>query len=48
MKPFAALPNLVRLSLDAVLRMRIMDPVLFYPWIRDEFFPDPGSKGNVF
>jgi hypothetical protein len=24
------------------------DPVLFYPRIRDEFFPDPGSKEYVF
>jgi hypothetical protein len=22
---------------------RIRDPVLFTPWIRDKFFPDPGS-----
>jgi hypothetical protein len=23
--------------------LRIRDPVLFYSWIRDECFPDPGS-----
>jgi hypothetical protein len=30
-------------SLAAVLRIRIQDPVLFHLWIRDEFFPYPGS-----
>jgi hypothetical protein len=29
--------------LRAVLRIRIQDPLLFTPGIRDEFFPDPGS-----
>jgi hypothetical protein len=24
------------------------EPVLFYPWIRDEICPDPGSRGQVF
>jgi hypothetical protein len=29
---------------------RVADPVLFTPWIRDEFFPDPGVKffGEIF
>jgi hypothetical protein len=26
---------------EAVLRIRFRDPVLFDPWIRNKFFPDP-------
>jgi hypothetical protein len=29
---------------ESVLRIRVQDPVLFYPWIRDEFFPYPRSR----
>ncbi len=31
-------------KVSAVLRIRIRDRVLFDPWIRDRFFPDPGSR----
>jgi hypothetical protein len=32
---------------QAVLRIRIQDPVLFDPWIRDRKNPDPSSGMNI-
>jgi hypothetical protein len=36
--------------LDPVLRIRIRDPVPLTPgsWIRNRFFPDPGSQTHIF
>ncbi len=53
MFPYAYVIRVVNSLLTAVLRIRIRDPVPFWPLdpgsgIRNRFFPDPGSQDHIF